>query len=163
MINEEIRVKEIRLIDDAGNQVGVIATKEALKLAQSKNLDLVEISPMAKPPVCKIMDYGKYKYEQSKRDKEARKNQHVITVKEMKLRPKIDEHDYQTKLKNILKFLEGKDKVKVTIMFRGREIAYADHGKKICDRIAEAAQEIAVVEKPAKVEGRNMIMVLAPK
>lgn len=163
MINEEIRVKEIRLIDEAGNQVGVTATKEALKLAQSKNLDLVEIAPMAKPPVCRIMDYGKFKYEQSKRDKEAKKNQHLITVKEMKLRPKIDEHDYQTKLKNILKFLEGKDKVKVTIMFRGREIAYADHGKKICDRIAEAAKDIAVVEKPAKVEGRNMIMVLAPK
>lgn len=163
MINEEIRVKEVRLIDDAGNQVGVTATKEALKLAQSKNLDLVEIAPLAKPPVCRIMDYGKFKYEQSKREKEARKNQHVITVKEMKLRPKIDEHDYQTKLKNILKFLEGKDKVKVTIMFRGREIAYADHGKKICDRIAEAAKDIAVVEKPAKVEGRNMIMVLAPK
>lgn len=163
MINEEIRAKEIRLIDEAGNQVGVTATKEALKLAQSKNLDLVEIAPMAKPPVCRIMDYGKFKYEQSKREKEARKNQHVITVKEMKLRPKIDEHDYQTKLKNILKFLEAKDKVKVTIMFRGREIAYADHGKQICDRIAEAAKDIATVEKPAKVEGRNMIMVLAPK
>lgn len=163
MINEEIRAKEIRLIDEAGNQVGVTTSREALKLAQSKNLDLVEIAPMAKPPVCRIMDYGKYKYEQSKREKEAKKNQHVITVKEMKLRPKIDEHDYQTKLNKILKFLEGKDKVKVTIMFRGREIAYADQGRQICDRIAEAAKELAVVEKPAKVEGRNMIMVLAPK
>ncbi len=163
MINEEIRVKEVRLIDEEGNQVGVTSTKDALKAAQAKNLDLVEIAPMAKPPVCRIMDYGKFKYEQSKREKEARKNQHVITVKEMKLRPKIDEHDYQTKLKNIVKFLEGKDKVKVTIMFRGREIAYADQGKQICERVAAATSEIAVVEKPAKLEGRNMIMVLSPK
>ena len=163
MINEEIRVKEVRLIDEEGNQIGVTSTKDALKAAQAKNLDLVEIAPMAKPPVCRIMDYGKFKYEQSKREKEARKNQHVITVKEMKLRPKIDEHDYQTKLKNIVKFLEGKDKVKVTIMFRGREIAYADQGKQICERVAAATSEIAVVEKPAKLEGRNMIMVLSPK
>ncbi|WP_281391278.1 translation initiation factor IF-3 [Alkalicella caledoniensis] len=163
MINEEIKVKEIRLIDEEGNQVGVTATKEALKTAQAKNLDLVEIAPQAKPPVCRIMDYGKYKYEQSKREKEARKNQHVITVKEIQVRPKIDEHDYQTKLRNIIKFLEGKDKVKVTIRFRGREVAYANQGKEICERIAETTKEIAVVEKPAKLEGRNMIMVLAPK
>ncbi|QNO16707.1 translation initiation factor IF-3 [Alkalicella caledoniensis] len=162
-MNEEIKVKEIRLIDEEGNQVGVTATKEALKTAQAKNLDLVEIAPQAKPPVCRIMDYGKYKYEQSKREKEARKNQHVITVKEIQVRPKIDEHDYQTKLRNIIKFLEGKDKVKVTIRFRGREVAYANQGKEICERIAETTKEIAVVEKPAKLEGRNMIMVLAPK
>lgn len=163
MINEQIRVKEIRLIDDAGNQVGVTLTRDALKSAQDKNLDLVEIAPTAKPPVCRIMDYGKYKYEQSKREKEARKNQHVITVKEIQVRPKIDEHDYQTKLRNIIKFLEGKDKVKIAIRFRGREVAYANQGRLICEKIAEATKEIAVVEKPAKLEGRNMIMVLAPK
>ncbi|WP_423230789.1 translation initiation factor IF-3 [Anaerobranca californiensis] len=163
MINEEIRAKEVRLIDEAGNQLGIVGIKEALKAAQQRNLDLVEIAPMANPPVCRIMDYGKFKYEQSKREKEARKNQHVITVKEMKLRPKIDEHDFQTKLRNIVKFLESKDKVKVTVMFRGREIAYVEQGQTLCDRIAEAVKDIAVVEKPAKVEGKNMIMVLAPK
>ena len=128
-INVEIRCKEVRLIDDAGEQLGVMAPREAAKIAAEKNLDLVEIAPNANPPVCRIMDYGKYKYEQSKREKEAKKNQKVISVKEVKLRPNIEDHDFLTKAKNASKFLAGGDKVKVTIMFRGREITHPELGQ----------------------------------
>ncbi len=161
-INEEIRCKEVRLIDDAGEQLGVMAPRDAAKIAAEKNLDLVEIAPNANPPVCRIMDYGKYKYEQSKREKEAKKNQKVISVKEVKLRPNIEDHDFLTKAKNAAKFLAGGDKVKVTIMFRGREITHPELGKELCERFAEELASVAKVEKAAKVEGRNMIMILAP-
>ena len=161
-INEEIRCKEVRLIDDAGEQLGVMAPRDAAKVAAEKGLDLVEIAPNANPPVCRIMDYGKYKYEQSKREKEAKKNQKVISVKEVKLRPNIEEHDFLTKAKNASKFLAAGDKVKVTIMFRGREITHPELGQELCERFAEELSTVAKVEKPAKVEGRNMIMILAP-
>ena len=161
-INEEIRCKEVRLIDDAGQQLGVMAPKEAAKIAAEKGLDLVEIAPTANPPVCRIMDYGKYRYEQSKREKEAKKNQKVISVKEVKLRPNIEDHDFQTKARNAAKFLASGDKVKVTIMFRGREITHPELGQELCERFADELSSVSKVEKPAKVEGRNMIMILAP-
>lgn len=136
---------------------------DALKLAASKNLDLVEVSPTAKPPVCRIMDYGKHKYEQSKREKDARKKQKTINVKEVKLRPNIEEHDFQVKAKNAVRFLQDGDKVKATIMFRGRELTHTNLGKVLLDRLAEQLKDICIVERAAKVEGKNMIMILAPK
>lgn len=161
-INEEIRCKEVRLVDDAGEQLGVMSPRDALKIAVEKNLDLVEVAPNAVPPVCRIMNYGKFKYEQSKKEREAKKNQKVITVKEVKLRPNIEENDFQTKAKNAIKFLQNGDKVKVTIMFRGREITHPELGKTLCDTLAEQVKDIAKIEKEAKVEGRNMIMILSP-
>lgn len=163
LVNEKIRAKEVRVIDPEGEQLGILPLKEALNLAREKNLDLVTVAPNAKPPVCRIMDYGKYKYEQSKREKEARKKQNIITVKEVKVRPNIDDHDLDVKVKNAQRFLSSGDKVKVTIMFRGREITHPELGKEICDRIAEALSDYGVVEKKAKVEGKNMIMIMAPK
>lgn len=162
-INEEIRVREVRLIDDSGEQVGIVAIRDALQMAVEKGLDLVEIAPGAKPPVCRLMDYGKFRYEQSKRDKEARKKQKIITVKEVKMRTRIEDHDFQVKTKNAKKFLDAGDKVKVTIMFKGREISHADLGKALCSKFAEELKNIALVEKEPKVEGRNMIMILAPR
>ena len=161
-INEEIRCKEVRLVDDAGEQLGVMPPREAVKIAAEKGLDLVEVAPTANPPVCRIMDYGKFKYEQSKKEKEAKKNQRTISVKEVKLRPNIEDHDFMTKAKNASKFLESGDKVKVTIMFRGREITHPELGKVLCDRFAQELSSVSKVEKEAKVEGRNMIMILAP-
>lgn len=161
-INEEIRCKEVRLVDDAGEQLGVMPPREAVKIAAEKGLDLVEVAPTANPPVCRIMDYGKFKYEQSKKEKEAKKNQRTISVKEVKLRPNIEDHDFMTKAKNASKFLESGDKVKVTIMFRGREITHPELGKTLCDRFAQELSSVSKVEKEAKVEGRNMIMILAP-
>jgi len=161
-INEEIRAKEVRLVDEEGEQLGIVSPKEALAMATEKNLDLVEIAPMATPPVCKIMDFGKFKYEQSKREKESRKNQKTISIKEVKFRPNIEDHDFMTKTRNAVKFLNNGDKVKVTIMFRGREITHPELGKVLCDRLAEEVKEHAKVEKPAKVEGRNMTMILTP-
>lgn len=143
--------------------MGVLAIKKALELAVQEELDLVEVAPNADPPVCKIMDYGKFKYQQNKRSQEAKKKQTVIQVKEVKIRPKTDEHDLQVKVRNIKRFLEEKDKAKVTILFRGREIAYADQGTKVLDRIREELKDIAVVEQLPKMEGRNMVMILAPK
>ncbi len=137
--------------------------KDALKLAMEKNLDLVEIAPNAKPPVCRIMDYGKYKYEQSKRDKEARKKQKVVNVKEVKLRPNIEDNDFDTKAKNAVRFLKDGDKVKATIMFRGREMSHSELGKALLDRLAVHVKDLATIEREAKLEGRNMIMILAPK
>lgn len=161
-INEEIRCKEVRLVDDEGQQLGVMSPREAVKIAAEKGLDLVEVAPNAAPPVCRVMDYGKFKYEQSKKEREAKKNQKVIVVKEVKLRPNIEDHDFHTKARNAIKFLEAGDKVKVTIMFRGREITHPQLGKVLCDRLAEDLKDIAKVEKEAKVEGRNMIMILTP-
>ena len=161
-INEEIRCKEVRLVDDAGEQLGVMPPREAMKIAAEKNLDLVEVAPNAVPPVCRIMNYGKFKYEQSKKEREAKKNQKVINIKEVKLRPNIEENDFQTKARNAVKFLQAGDKVKVTIMFRGREITHPELGKSLCDRLAQDVKDFAKVEKEAKVEGRNMIMILSP-
>lgn len=138
-------------------------TKEALRTAEERQLDLVEISPQAKPPVCRMMDYGKHKYEQSKKEKEAKKKQHIINVKEVKVRPNIEEHDYQVKMKNAIRFLKNGDKVKLTVMFRGREIVYTPKGKQILNRMADELTEISTLERRPKVEGRNMIMILAPK
>ena len=162
-INEEIRVREVRLIDSEGAQLGIFATKDALHLAEEKQLDLVEISPAAKPPVCKIMDFGKYKYEQSKREKEAKKKQKIISVKEVKLRPNIEDHDFEVKAKNATRFLKDGDKVKATIIFRGREIVHTQLGQKLLKRLAEHVQEISLVERQPKLEGKNMIMILSPK
>lgn len=162
-INEQIRAKEVRVVSNANEQLGIISVKEALRLAQEKNLDLVEVSPTANPPVCRIMDFGKHKYEQSKREKEAKKKQKVINVKEVKVRPNIEEHDLEVKTKNAVRFLEAGDKVKVTLMFRGREISHVNIAKEILNKIALAVADKASVEKPAKVEGKNMIMILAPK
>lgn len=162
-MNEEIRVKEVRLLSPEGEQLGIVPIKDALSMAREKELDLVEISPNAKPPVCRIMDIGKFKYEQAKRDKEARKKQKVISVKEVKIRPNIEEHDLTVKTKNAMKFLKDGDKVKVTLMFRGREMAHAELGKQLLAKMADLTKEVAAVERHPKVEGRNMIMILAPK
>lgn len=143
--------------------MGILSVKEALRLAQEKNLDLVEVAPSAKPPVCRIQDYGKFKYQQSKREKEARKKQKIISVKEVKLRPNIEDNDFNTKLKNAVRFLKDGDKVKATIMFRGREMSHPELGKVLLDKLAEQVRDISNVEKPAKLEGKNMIMILTPK
>lgn len=162
-INEEIRDKELRIIGSDGQQLGIMSAKDALNLAEQKNLDLVKIAPQSNPPVCKIMDYGKYRFEQAKREKEARKNQRVIDIKEVRLSLNIDTHDFNTKLNNALKFIKHGDKVKVSIRFRGREMGHPEIGLETMKRFADACSETAVIEKPAKLEGRNMLMFLAPK
>jgi translation initiation factor IF-3 len=162
-INEEIRAREVRVIDGDGSQLGIFSSRDALRLADEKQLDLVEISPAAKPPVCKIMDFGKYKYEQSKREKEAKKKQKIISVKEVKLRPNIEDHDFDVKAKNATRFLKDGDKVKATIIFRGREIVHTQLGQKLLKRLAECVSEFALVERQPKLEGKNMIMILTPK
>ena len=162
-INEEIRAREIRLVGEEGEQVGIIPLKQAQDMALEKNLDLVEIAPSAQPPVCRLMDYGKFKFEQNKREKDARKKQKVISIKEVKMRPNIEDHDFQVKAKNARKFLSAGDKVKVTIMFRGREITHADLGQKLSLKFIEELADISNVEKAPKVEGRNMTTVLIPK
>ena len=162
-LNEEIRDKELRIIGSDGQQLGIMSAKEALDLAEQKNLDLVKIAPQSNPPVCKIMDYGKYRFEQAKREKEARKNQRVVDIKEVRLSLNIDTHDFNTKLNNALKFIKHGDKVKVSIRFRGREMGHPEIGLETMKRFADACSETAVVEKPAKLEGRNMLMFLAPK
>ncbi len=162
-INEEIHDKELRIISSDGQQLGIMSAKEALSIAEQKNLDLVKIAPQSKPPVCKIMDYGKYRFEQAKREKEARKNQHVVDIKEVRLSLNIDTHDFNTKLNNALKFIKHGDKVKVSIRFRGREMGHPEIGLDTMKRFADACSEVAVIEKPAKLEGRNMLMFLAPK
>lgn len=163
-INQEIREKEVRLISSTGEQLGVVSGRDAQRMADESELDLVMISPNAKPPVCKIMDYGKFIYEQSKKDKEAKKKQKVISVKEIRVSPTIEKHDLEIKSKNAKKFLEAGDKVKITVRFRGREAEHASVvGKKILDNFLVQLEEICTVERPAKLEGRNMIMILAPK
>jgi translation initiation factor IF-3 len=158
-----IKAPEVRLIDQEGNQAGVMTLNEALALAQEAGLDLVEVAPEAEPPVCRIMDFGRYKYQQSKKAQESKKKSTVILLKEVKLRPKTAEHDYQFKLRNIRKFLSQKNKTKVSLMFRGREIAHANLAKGMLDRIVEDVADIGTVEQYPKLEGRNMTMVLAPK
>jgi translation initiation factor IF-3 len=160
--NERIRVPEVRLIDDEGNQVGVLKTADALVFAQERDLDLVEVAPEARPPVCRVLDYSKYKYEQAQKQKQARKHQQQITVREIKFRPKIAEHDYDTKKHHVERFLRHKDKVKVTIMFRGREVTHPERGTVILDRLAEELAEFGVVEQRPIQEGRNMTMMMAP-
>ena len=162
-INEEIRAREVRVIDPEGNQVGILPIRKALESATEHGLDLVEISPNADPPVCKIMDYGRYKYEQTKKRQEAKKKQTTSQLKEIKVRPKTGEHDLQTKIGHIKKFLGKKDKVKVTVMFRGREITLSSLGNELLDRIAEETAELSVVEQSPKFEGRTLVMVLSPK
>ncbi len=161
-INERIRVPEVRLIDDQGQQVGVLKTADALQFAQERELDLVEVAPEARPPVCRVLDYSKYKYEQAQKQKQARKHQQQITVREIKFRPKIAEHDYDTKKHHVERFLRHKDKVKVTIMFRGREVTHPERGTAILDRLAEELSELGVVEQRPMQEGRNMTMMMAP-
>jgi translation initiation factor IF-3 len=155
-------VPEVRLIDDEGNQIGVLKTPDALVFAQERDLDLVEVAPEARPPVCRVLDYSKYKYEQAQKVKQARKHQQQITVREIKFRPKIAEHDYDTKKHHVERFLRHKDKVKVTIMFRGREVTHPERGTAILDRLAEELAELGVVEQRPMQEGRNMTMMMAP-
>ena len=163
MINEQIRDKEVRLIGENGDQLGIMSAREAMKLAQEAELDLVKIAPTAKPPVCKIIDYGKYKYEQARKEKEAKKKQKTVEVKEVRLSPNIDTNDLNTKINNAKKFISKGNKVKVTLRFRGREMAHVQQSKHILDDFAETLADVAVVEKPAKMEGRAMSMVLAEK
>jgi translation initiation factor IF-3 len=161
-INERIRVPEVRLIDETGQQVGIMKTQDALRVAQERDLDLVEVAADAKPPVCRILDYSKYKYEQAQKQKSARKHQQQINVREIKFRPKIAQHDYDTKKGHVERFLRGRDKVKVTIMFRGREMAHPERGEMILNRLAEDLGELAVVEQRPQQDGRNMTMMLGP-
>ncbi|MCI5837082.1 MAG: translation initiation factor IF-3 [Veillonellaceae bacterium] len=162
-INEEIRAREVRVVSDTNEQLGVMPLRDALAAAAERGVDLVEVAPTAKPPVCRMMDYGKYRYEQQKREKEARKKQKVITLKEVKLRPNIEDHDFYVKMKNAIRFLEDGSKVKVTIMFRGRELSHPELGEELLVRFAEELKDKAVREKAPKLEGRNMTMMLAPK
>ena len=161
-INGQIRDREVRVIRSTGEQLGIMSAKDALKKAEEKNLDLVKIAPTAKPPVCKIMDYGKYRFEQAKREKEARKNQKVVEIKEIRLSLNIDTHDFQTKVNHAEKFLKAGNKVKVSIRFRGREMAHPELGLTSMEKFAEACSEFSSIEKPAKLEGRQMLMFLAP-
>jgi translation initiation factor IF-3 len=161
-INDRIRVPEVRLIDETGQQVGVMATEQALRYAQSKELDLVEVAAEAKPPVCRVLDYSKYKYEQAQKVKQAKKHQTQINVREIKFRPKIAEHDYATKKGHVERFLRHKDKVKITIMFRGREVTHPERGVMILDRLAEELSDLAQVEQRPNLDGRNMTMMLGP-
>lgn len=163
MINEEIRDKEVRLIDENGEQLGVVSGKDAIKLAMEKNLDLVKIAPQSKPPVCKIMNYGKYRFDQIKKEKEAKKKQKTMEVKEVRLSPNIDEHDLNTKLKNAAKFLEKGDKVKVSVRFRGREMTHTEIGKEVLNQFAQGISEVGAIDKAPKMEGRSMVMFLMPK
>jgi len=161
-INREIRAKEVRVIDPEGKQLGILPVFEALRMAANFELDLVEVSPKAEPPVCRIMDYGKFKYQQSKKAHDAKKKQAVVHIKEVKMRPKTEEHDFQFKLRHIERFLKEGNKTKVTVVFRGRELAHPDLGKKMLARIIEEAKEWGKVEQSPKFEGRNFIMILAP-
>lgn len=161
-INDRIRVPEVRLVGPNGEQVGIVRIEDALRLAQEADLDLVEVAPQARPPVCKLMDYGKFKYESAQKARESRRNQQLTVIKEQKLRPKIDSHDYETKKRNVVRFLEHGNKVKVTIMFRGREQSRPELGYRLLQRLADDVVELGFVEAAPKQDGRNMIMVLAP-
>ena len=162
-INGEITAKEVRLISGDGEQLGVVSLKEALSMAAEKDVDLVEISPTAKPPVCKLMDFGKYKYEQSKKRDEAKKKQKQVQIKEIKFRPGTDEGDYNIKMRNVKRFLEDGDKVKITLRFRGREMAHQEFGVQLLERVKADLEELAAVESFPKMEGRQMVMMVAPK
>jgi translation initiation factor IF-3 len=162
-VNESIRDREVRLIDSNGEQIGIMPSKKALEIAAEKKLDLVKIAPKAKPPVCKIMDYGKYKYEQAKKEKEAKKKQKTITLKEVRLSLKIEDHDLNTKARNAIKFLENGDKVKVSLRFKGRELGHTELGVEVLNKFYSIVEEVGVMEKKPKMEGRSMVMFLAPK
>jgi translation initiation factor IF-3 len=158
-----VRAREVRLVSETGEQLGVFSSRDALKIAQERGYDLVEVAPTARPPVCRIMDFGKFKYEQSKKDRETRKKQKVVTIKEVKMRPNIEDHDFEVRRRQTEEFLKDGDKIKATIMFRGREVVHADLGKAVLDRLLECVKDLCVVERVAKLEGKNMIMILAPK
>jgi len=162
-INEEIRDKEVRLIGGQGEQLGIMSADEALKIAEEQGFDLVKISPTAVPPVCKLLDYGKFRFEQAKKEKEARKNQHVVEIKEIRMSPSIDIGDFNVKLKNAQKFVAEGNRVKVTVRFRGREMAHTEIGENLLKRFAEECADVAVMDKPPKLEGRHMAMFIAPK
>ena len=162
-INEQIRDKELRVIDSDGSQLGIMSLRQAMEIAEQKNLDLVKIAPQANPPVCKIIDYGKFRFEQAKREKEARKNQRVVEIEEVRLSLNIDTHDFETKKNHAVRFISEGNKVKASIWFRGREMGHPELGLEIMRRFADAMSEVANVEKPAKLEGRTMLMFLAPK
>lgn len=162
-INEQIHSREVRVVSDTNEQLGIMPIRQAMGLAEEKGLDLVEVAPNGRPPVCRIMNYGKYRYEQQKRDKEAKKKQKVFQVKEVKLRPNIEDHDFFVKLKHAQRFLEAGNKVKVTIMFRGREMSHPELGRSLLDRVVKQLGDTVVREKPPKMEGRNMTMVIGPK
>jgi len=162
-VNERIRIKEVRVISPDGTQLGVLPIEQALQTAYGLHMDLVEVAPEARPPVCRIMDYGKYRYEQSKKAREAKKKQTIIELKEIKLRPKTEEHDFQFKVRHADRFLKEGNKAKITMMFRGREVIRMDRGRALLNRFVEALKDVAVVEQQTKVEGRNMTMILAPK
>ncbi|WP_409228164.1 translation initiation factor IF-3 [Gudongella sp. SC589] len=162
-INEEIREKEVRLIDVDGSQLGVVPLKKALDVAFERRLDLVNVAPTAKPAVCRVMDYGKYKYEMAKKEKEARKNQKIINIKEIRLTPNIETHDLNVKANRAIDFLKDGDKVKVSVRFRGREMGHTEMGKEVLDEFAQLTSEVGKIEKEAKLEGRNMVMFLMPK
>lgn len=162
-INEQIRDRNVRVVSDDGQQLGIMSAREAMEIAEQKGLDLVKVSPNANPPVCKIMDYGKFRFEQAKKQREAKKNQKIIEMKEMRLSATIDKHDLEVKAKNVLKFLKAGDKVKVSIRFRGRQMAHTDQGMLVMNTFFAMVQENATIEKQAKIEGRNMFMILAPK
>ena len=162
-INWNIRAPEVRVIDSGGKQVGVLPLKEAMKTAEEQGLDLVEVAPNSNPPVCRIMNYGKYKYQQSKRTQEARKHQTIIQVKEVKVRPRTEEHDFQFKLRHVKRFLSEGNKVKISMLFRGREIAHPEFGKELLNRFLEEVKDLMVLEQAPRLEGRNMVMIVAPK
>ena len=163
MINEEIRDREVRVVDQNGEQLGVMSSREALALAEERQLDLVKIAPQARPPVCKLMDYGKYRFEQSKKEREFRKNQKVITVKEVRLSATIEDHDVDVKFKNAVKFLKEGNKVKVTIRFRGRQITHSEIGRQVMNEFADRIKEYGTVDKAPQIEGRNMSMFISPR
>jgi len=162
-INWDIRAPEVRVIDPEGKQLGILAVKEAIRIAEERGLDLVEVAPNSQPPVCRIMNYGKYKYQQSKRTQEARKHQTVIHIKEVKVRPRTEEHDFQFKLRHVKRFLDEGNKVKISILFRGREIAHPEFGKEMLNRFIEGVKDTMVIEQSPRLEGRNMVMIMAPK
>jgi translation initiation factor IF-3 len=162
-VNRQIRISPIRLIGDEGEQLGIVAVDEALRIAEERGYDLVEVAPTARPPVCKIMDFGKYKYEQAKKDREARKKQHNVQLKEIRYRPNIEDHDFEFKTNHVIQFLEEGNKVKVTVMFRGREMTHTEHGRQVLERVVAEVQGTGNVESPPKLEGRNMSMIVAPK
>jgi translation initiation factor IF-3 len=162
-VNDGIRAREVRVVDQDNEQLGIMALRDAIRLAEERNLDLVNVAPTAKPPVCRVMDYGKFKYEQSKKEKESRKNQKVVLLKEVRMTPNIEEHDFNVKLKNVIKFLNDGSKVKVSVRFRGREITHQNIGQELLLRLATAAKEQAIVERMPRLEGRHMILILSPK
>lgn len=161
MINEEIRDREVRVVDQAGEQLGVMPIREALELAEEKQLDLVKIAPQARPPVCKLMDYGKYRFEQTKRDKEAKKNQRIVEIKEVRMSPGIDVNDFNVKVRNAQRFLADGNRVKVAVRFRGREMAHTDIGKRLLEKFAADCAEVATMDKEPKLDGRHMTMFLS--